>query len=69
MGPDRTTVNRDYFLTSNSLLPAGLPSTLISTLYLPAGQPLGFEMWNSVAAGPVGAIVCESALTSLALAP
>ena len=56
-------------MTSKSLLPAGLPSTTISTLYFPTGQPLGLEMWNSVAAGPLGAMLCESVFTGLALGP
>ena len=42
---------------------AGAPSTAISTLYLPAGQPLFLSMWNSVTAGPVGAIVSLPSLT------
>ena len=58
-----------YFLTSNSWAPAGLPSTEISTLYLPAGQPLALETWNSVAAGPVGAMVCSDSLTSCPASP
>src|SRR3954451_5013842 len=53
-----------YFLPSKSLLAAGAPSAEISTLYLPTGQPLGFEMWNSVLAGPVGARSRSSSLTT-----
>jgi hypothetical protein len=55
----------DYIFTSNSLAPAGLPLREISTLYFPAGQSLGFAMWNSLAAGPVGAIVCVSSLITV----
>src|SRR5213075_1590648 len=36
-----------HVLTSNSFEPAGAPSTVISTLYLPFAQALGLDMWNS----------------------
>ena len=54
-------------LTSNSLDPASAPSTVISTLYFPTGQPDGLEMWNSVRAGPVGATVWVVSSTTLAV--
>ena len=55
---------RRYCATLNCWLATTTPFALISTLYEPAGQPSGFAMWNSVAAGPVGAIVCEASFTS-----
>src|SRR5436309_2080194 len=58
-----------YFFTSKSLEPAGLPSAVISTLYFPTGQPLGLEMWNSLVAGPVGAMLRSSSLTTLPASP
>ena len=47
------------YFTVKSLLPAGLPFSMISTLYFPAGSPPGLLMWNSVTAGPDGAIVSD----------
>src|SRR5690606_7750431 len=47
---------KNDYLTSNSWLATGLPSMVISTLYLPTGQPSGLETWKVVVAGPVGAI-------------
>ena len=40
-----------------------MPSAEISTLYLPTGQAVGLAMWNSVTAGPVGAMVSLPSLT------
>ncbi len=62
-------VRRPYFRTSNSLVATGLPSTETSRLYLPAGQPEGLVMWNSVTAGPVGAMSRVSSLTSVPFGP
>lgn len=42
----------DFHFTSNVAFVAGLPSRLISTWYLPAGQPSGLLMWNVVVAVP-----------------
>ena len=46
-----------YRWTSTSFVPAEAPFKKTSSLYFPAGHPSGFEMWNSVLALPVGAIV------------
>jgi hypothetical protein len=51
-------------LTVNWAPPAGLPLAEITRLYLPAGQPSGFEIWNSVTAGPVGAMFCVASFTT-----
>ena len=48
---------------SKSLVPAVAPFTSTSILYLPAGHPSGFAIWNSVLASPVGAIVCVDSFT------
>src|SRR5262249_17890856 len=45
------------YLTLKSLSAAEAALSRISTRYLPRGQPVGLVMWNSVTAGPVGAIV------------
>jgi hypothetical protein len=55
---------RPYPFTSNSFVPAAFPFKDTSTLYVPAGQPLGFAIWNSVAALPVGAMVWVDSFTS-----
>src|SRR5512143_3913702 len=60
---------RNYFLTSNSFVAATVPSAETSTLYLPAGQPDAFATWNSVTAGPVGAMSRDSSFTSVPFAP
>ena len=44
------------YFTSKSLVPAAWPLSQIVTVYLPAGHGEAFTMWNSVCAGPVGAI-------------
>jgi hypothetical protein len=58
-----------YFLTSKSLVPADVPSAVISTWYLPTGQPDSLEMWNSLTAGPVGAMFRSSSLTTWPASP
>jgi len=50
--------------TSNERVDTGLPSSAISTWYLPAGQAFGFWILNVVTAGPVVAIDWLIALTS-----
>jgi hypothetical protein len=53
-----------YPSTSTSLVAAEEPFKKTSSVYFPAGHPSGFEMWNSVLASPVGAIVCVDSLTT-----
>jgi hypothetical protein len=53
-----------YPFTSNSFVAVERPFKDTSTLYVPAGQPSGFAMWNSVAAGPVGAMVWVDSFTT-----
>ena len=56
--------SRSCYLTSKSFVPADAPLRETSTLYFPVGHPSGFEMWNSVVALPVGAIVWTDSSTS-----
>jgi hypothetical protein len=46
-----------YRSTAKSLVAVEEPFKKTSSLYFPVGHPSGFEMWNSVLASPVGAIV------------
>ena len=54
---------RIRYWTSRSRFPADAPFNITSTWYLPAGQPSDFSNVNSVAVGPVGAIVFDDSLT------
>src|SRR3982751_1900143 len=58
-------LEKSNYFTSKSLLPTGLSSTLIATEYLPAGQPSGLAMWNSVTEGPATATSRLLSLTSV----
>src|SRR5690606_21243703 len=49
--------------TSNSRVCTTLPSSEISTLYLPVGQPLGLLIWKSVTPSPVKVTSLLSSLT------
>ena len=53
-----------YRSTSKSLVAAEDPFKKTSSLYFPIGHPSGFEMWNSVLASPVGAMVWVDSFTT-----
>ena len=53
-----------YRSTSKSFVAAEEPFKKTSSLYFPVGHPSGFEMWNSVLASPVGAIVWVDSFTT-----
>src|SRR5512133_562104 len=55
---------RAGYLTVKSFVCASLPSNSTCNVYLPAGQPLGLTMWNSVYASPRGELVSECSSTT-----
>ena len=60
----KTIPDGSSYFTAKSLLPAAVPFSDTATAYLPAGQPSGFTMWNSVRDLRVGAIVSDSSFTT-----
>ena len=57
-------VRRFLCLDFEVFVAAEEPFKKTSSLYFPVGHPPGFEMWNSVLASPVGAIVWVDSFTT-----